>query len=117
MSYDIYFKDPVSRETIELDVPHFMRGGTFPLDGTKELYFNITFNYEPNYRKHNFNIKDLNNKTAANVIPELKRVIKLLGDQTSDNYWEPIDGNAKRALITLLTMAQMRPDAIIKVEY
>lgn len=58
MSYDIYFKDPVSRETIELDVPHFMRGGTFPLDG-----------------------------------------------------------NAKRALITLLTMAQMRPDAIIKVEY
>ena len=94
-----------------------MRGGTFPLDGTKELYFNITFNYEPNYRKHNFNIKDLNNKTAANVIPELKRVIELLGDQTSDNYWKPIDGNAKRALITLLTMAQMRPDAIIKVEY
>ena len=51
------------------------------------------------------------------MIPELKRVIVLLGDQTSDNYWKPIDGNAKQALITLLTMAQMRPDAIIKVEY
>ena len=89
----------------------------FHLTAPKNCNFNITFNYDLNYRKHNFNIKHLNNKAAANVIPELKRVIGLLGDQTSDNYWEPIDGNAKRALITLLTMAQMRPDAIIKVEY
>lgn len=117
MSYDIYFKDPVSRETIELDVPHFMRGGTFPIEGTKELYFNITFNYDSNYKKHDFRILDLNDKIAASMIPELKRVIGLLGDQISDNYWKPIDGNAKQALITLLTMAQMRPDAIIKVEY
>lgn len=117
MSYDIYFKDSVSGDTIELEAPHFMRGGTFPLDGTKELYFNITFNYDSNYKKHDFRILDLNDKIAASMIPELKRVIGLLGDQTSDNYWKPIDGNAKQALITLLTMAQMRPDAIIKVEY
>ena len=116
MSYDIYFTDPVSRKTIELNDVHFMRGGTYAVGGTKDLHFNITYNYARNYAKHNFSIEDLIDKTALEAIPELKRVIALLGDDVSDDYWEATDGNAKRALISLLTMAKMRPDAVIEVD-
>lgn len=29
MSYDINLLDPVTKETIEINEPHFMRGGTY----------------------------------------------------------------------------------------
>lgn len=29
MSYDIHLNDPVTKQTIELENPHFMRGGTY----------------------------------------------------------------------------------------
>lgn len=115
MSYDVFFRDPVSGETLRTDEPHFMRGGTFKVGGECELYLNITYNYEKNYSPHKFSIQDLNEKHALTVIPELERVIALLGDDCSENYWTPVDGNAKRALIILLTMAKMRPDAVIEV--
>lgn len=115
MSYDIYFKDPVSGETIELDQPHQMRGGTYAVGGTTELWLNITGNYSRNYFPHGFKLKDLDGKTALDVIPELERVIALLGNETDPNYWKPVDGNAKKALIQLLTMAKMRPDSVIEV--
>ena len=34
MSYDIELIDPVTKESIELDEPHHMRGGTYALGGT-----------------------------------------------------------------------------------
>ena len=116
MSYDVDFCDPVSKKVIELDEPHFMRGGTYAIGGTKELTLNITFNYSENYSKHNFSIKDLDGKTALDVIPTLERVISELKDDVSSNYWDATDGNAKKALIQLLTMAKMRPDAVIDVQ-
>lgn len=115
MSYGVYFTDPVSRDVIELKDVHFMRGGTYAVGGTKELYLNITYNYATNYAKHSFSIRDLQGKTALESITELERVIPLLGDEVSDNYWDATDGNAKRALISLLTMAKIRPDAIIEI--
>ena len=48
-------------------------------------------------------------------MPELERVIALLGNDVSDDYWKATEGNAKKALMSLLTMAKMRPDAIIEV--
>ena len=83
----------------------------------KSCIFNITYNYARNYAKHNFSIKHLIDKTALEAIPELERVIALLGDDVDADYWKPTDGNAKRALISLLTMAKMRPDAVIEVDY
>lgn len=50
--------------------------------------------------------------TGAESIPVLERAIAVLGNDVSNDYWEPTEGNAKRALIYLLTMAQMRPDGI-----
>ena len=115
MSYDVDFCDPVSKKVIELDTPHFMRGGTYAVGGTRELTLNITYNYSENYSKHNFSIKDLDGKSAVEVIPELERVISELGDEVDPDYWKPTDGNAKKALIQLLTMCRMRPDAVIGV--
>ena len=115
MSYDVFFCDPVSKNTIELDEPHFMRGGTYTVGGDRMLRLNITYNYARNYYPHGFNIRDLDGKSALEAIPELRRVISELGDETDPDYWKPTDGNAKRALIQLLTMARMRPDAIIEV--
>ena len=115
MSYDVNFCDPVSKETILLDEPHFMRGGTYCVGGTQEMWLNITYNYYKNYAPHGFSINDLDGKTALEVIPELERVIAALSDETDPDYWKPTDGNAKRPLKQLLVMAKMRPDAIIRV--
>ena len=115
MSYDVKFCDPVSKEVIEINEPHFMRGGTYCVGGSKQLWLNITYNYAENYSPHGFSVRDLDGKTAADVLTELDRVIGLLGDETDPDYWKPVDGNAKRALIQLRTMAQMRPDSIIEV--
>ena len=60
MSYDIYLKDRVSGETIELPVKHLMTGGTFRADfdpvtktfspmPTSEAWLNITYNYSHYY--------------------------------------------------------------------
>ena len=116
MSYDVDFCDPVSKKVIELDEPHFMRGGTYAIGGTKELTLNITYNYSQNYGEHDFSIRDLDGKTALDIIPTLERVISELKDDVSSNYWDATDGNAKKALIQLLTMAKMRPDAVIDVQ-
>ena len=45
MSYDIYLTDSVTREPIELEEAHYMRGGTYVLSGTTEAWLNITYNY------------------------------------------------------------------------
>ena len=44
MSYDIYLKDPVTKEVVEVDTPHFIAGGTYAIGGTKELWLNVTYN-------------------------------------------------------------------------
>lgn len=36
----------------------------------------------------------------------------VFADDVDDNYWEPTEGNAKRALAGLLAFAQMRPDGV-----
>ena len=36
MSYDIDLCDPITKEVIELDEPHQMKGGTYVLGGTTQ---------------------------------------------------------------------------------
>ena len=114
MSYDISLLDPVSKETIQLDEPHFMRGGTYAVGGTTDLHLNVTYNYG----KHFYNvtgdngIRTIYGMTGAETMPILKKAIEALGDDTHHDYWRATEGNAKRALIQLLSMANMRPDGI-----
>lgn len=48
MSYDIELVDPVTKEVLQLDGPHHMRGGTYCVDGTKDAHLNITYNAKLN---------------------------------------------------------------------
>ena len=49
MSYDIELIDPVTGNTLELDAPHHMRGGTYALGGTTRAHLNVTYNYSPQF--------------------------------------------------------------------
>lgn len=46
MSYDITLNDPVTKEPIQLDTPHQMRGGMYAIGGTTEAWLNITPLYQ-----------------------------------------------------------------------
>lgn len=117
MSYDIYFRDAVSEEIITLPYKHQLNGATYCLGGTKELIFNITFNYAGIYDQYGFHVPQLNGMSAVAAMPILEGVIARLGDDVTEDYWQATEGNAKQALVKLLTMCQLRPDAVIKVRY
>ena len=116
MSYDIQLKDRVTGEVLKTDHPHFMRGGTYALNGTTELWLNVTYNYGRIYSRKDVlgeeGIRSIYGKSGAESIPILQKAISALKDDVSKDYWEPTEGNAKRALSQLLAMAQMRPDGV-----
>lgn len=131
MSYDIELKDPVTKEVIEFDSPHQMRGGTYALNGTNEAWLNITYNYSIwYYRDDTFGekgIRTIYGLSGAESIPVLKKAIAGLEasneelsdeeiqkceEQGATGYWMPTRENAIKPLYQLLAMAQMRPDGI-----
>lgn len=116
MSYDITLNDPVTKEPIVIDEPHFMRGGTYQVGGSTELWLNVTYNYAPFYYREDVfgekGIRTIYGMTGAESIPVLTSAIAALGDDADQDYWKPTGGNAKRALLQLLAFAQMRPDGI-----
>lgn len=116
MSYDIHLNDPVTKQTLELDDPHFMRGGTYVVGGTKELCLNITYNYACVFRRPEVlgegGIRSIYGKTGAESIPVLQKAIEALSDEVDPDYWKPAEGNVKKSLYQLLSMARMRPDGV-----
>lgn len=114
MSYDIYLLDPVTKERVVIDEPHFMRGGTYQIGGSKELHLNITYNYGKFYYEllGDRGIRAIYGMTGLDSIPLLQDAANRLNDDTNEDYWEPTEGNAKRPLLQLITLAKMRPDAI-----
>jgi len=115
MSYDIELLEPETEETIMLDEPHYLTGGTYQLGGTREAWLNITYNYSKYYYEHidkEKGIRLLYGKTGAESIPILEKAISELGDEKSSDYWEATEGNAKEALRDLLVLAKARPDGV-----
>ena len=114
VSYDIELIDPVSRETIVFDTPHEMRGGTYALNGSREAWLNVTYNFGTHFYRvfGEDGIRSLYGKSGAESIPILSAAIEQLGDETDPDYWKATEGNAKRPLIQLRAMAQLRPDGI-----
>lgn len=116
MSYDVELRDALTKETLQTDMPHFMCGGTYAVGGTHELWLNITFNYGPLFRKAvPEGIYAIDGMSAVESIAVLDKMIAVLDDDVDDDYWKPTEGNAKRALLQLKAMAQMRPDGEWKV--
>lgn len=123
MSYDIDLRDPITKQVIEIADAHFMCGGTYQLGGSTKLSLNMTYNYakilhrvvQPKNTPSEYEsgIRSLYGLTALEATPILEKAISELKDDVSDDYWEPTEGNVKKALTQLLTMCRMRPDAII----
>ena len=114
MSYDISLVDPVTKETLEVEAPHHLRGGNYVFGGTTEAWLNITYNYGPHFRRvlGEKGIRTIYGMTGAESIPVLKNAMDQLGDDVDPDYWTATEGNAKRALAGLLALAQMRPDGV-----
>jgi hypothetical protein len=115
MSYDISLVDPVTKETIQFDSPHDMRGGTYALDGTTEAWLNVTWNYGKHYYRHvdaEKGIRAIYSLTGAESIPILEKAASHLSDDVDSDYWKATEGNAKRPLLQLVAMAKLRPDGI-----
>lgn len=113
MSYDMRLLDPVTRKPILFDQPHEVRGGTYAAGGTNEAWLNVTYNYARHFKRiGRKGIRTIYGTTGAQSIPTLKKAAETLGDDASENYWEPTEGNAKRALLGLLAFAQIRPDGV-----
>lgn len=112
MSYDIYLCDPITKEVLELTEPHYMYGGTYQVGGTTRLHINITYNYSRFYKRilGQEGIRLIYGQLAVDTIPLLEQCVSQLGDDVTDNYWDPTEGNAKAALLQLLALAKMRPD-------
>ena len=124
MSYDINLLDPITKEVIEINDAHFLRGGTYKVGGSKELTLNITYNYSKILHRviqpkntpseYKTGIRSLYGITALEAVPILEAAISNLKDDVDEDYWKATEGNTKRALNNLLTMCKMRPDAIIE---
>lgn len=116
MSYDITLRDRVTGETLHVDTPHQMGGGTRAFGGTTELWLNVTYNYSKFYYRDDVfgekGIRAIYGLTGLDSIPIIENAIAHLGDDATDDYWEATEGNAKKALYQLLTMAKMRPDGV-----
>lgn len=114
MSYDIYLKDPITKETLTTDTPHQLRGGTYEVGGSRELWLNATYNYANHFQKAlgKKGIRRIYGMTGAESIPIIKRAAQKLKDNVDSDYWKPTEGNAKQTLLQLVALAQMRPDGV-----
>jgi len=75
-------------------------GGTLQVGGTTEATLNVTYNYG----KH-FDFKKLNDMAVHDATVLMCTAIEKLNDDCDDNYWEPTEGNVKKALATLVEFA------------
>lgn len=115
MSYDISLCDPITKEVLHLEEPHDMKGGTYALGGTTEMWLNVTYNYVHIFRKvidRDKGIRFIYGTTGEESMAILEKAISQLADDVDEDYWKPTEGNAKDALKKLLILAQIRPDGI-----
>lgn len=114
MSYDIDIIDQKTGSIAEVVNPHFVCGGTYALDGTKQLSLNITYNYGKHFYRvlGEGGIRSIYGKKVYETLPILAKAVGELKDDVHPNYWEPTEGNARRALLDLITLGAQFPQGI-----
>jgi hypothetical protein len=114
LSYNVSLRDPVTKEILNSEQPHQIRGGTYSVGGTTGLWINVTHNYGEFFEKifGEKGLRAIYGLTGAESIPLLKEAIEKLGDDVDEDYWKATEGNAKQALKGLLALAQIRPDGV-----
>lgn len=107
MSYDIRLVEPTTKETITIDTPHHMRGGTYCIGGSNELSLNITWNYFKYFydatekddrfynEEENQGIRGIYGKTGAESIPMLTDMVERIRKkyQNKDGTWKKTKRN------------------------
>lgn len=108
MSYDIRIVDE-SGNQVFLDGEHFLRGGTYAMGGTKEAWLNVTYNYSPHFYRlfGEKGIRSLYGMDVKQSIPVIEKAISALAQDENDDYWKPTEGNARKALLDLVALANM----------
>ena len=123
MSYDIYIlkapyeKAPDSltwdeaeehfqKQIVRFDEPHMLRGGTYIIGGTAEAWLNITYNYSSFYEEFlgGKGINDLDGKSVRETIPKMMEAACKMQGKTDADYWAKTEGNARKALLDLITL-------------
>ena len=125
MSWNCYLNDPQTGERIMLDDLHHLRGGSYAAGGTREAWLNVTYNYSEHIVKAFteaaegivVGLDGLSGRTAHDTIPFLASAIASMQPDTvaSLNYWDATEGNARGALIDLLSLARMAPHGVWEV--
>lgn len=49
---------------------------------------------------------------AKDSIPELQKAVDKLKNDADPDYWEPTEGNAKKAILDLIELAKLCPEGI-----
>lgn len=127
MSYDVRFE--VDGDTVYLDQPLDVRGGTYAIGGTGEAWLNITYNYSGAFRAlfgEDGGIRSLYGKPASTLRGELVAAIDSLPGIALEQkpctchgsrscYWAITRANVACALHNLLTLARAVPDGAVLV--
>lgn len=107
MSWDVDVCNQ-DNKTVELSQPQHIKGGIYPVGGTRRAEINITYNYGRYYRDFWFeSLFELNNMSLDKAIPQLEKAVAALGTETTDNYWQSTAGNAGHALQGLLIICNL----------
>lgn len=114
MSYDIRLKCECCGNTMQLDEPHEEIGGNYIFGGTTECWLNITYNYSKHYYHvlGDKGIRIVYGMTGEDSIPVLVSAINQLKDDIDTDYWKSTEGNAKKALGSLLFFARQKPNGV-----
>lgn len=115
MSYDIAIICKCCEQPLKFETPQHLVASNVPFDPVTETILprseaktNITFNYGKHFRVAlgGEGVYSLHGKPVAETLSALREAISKLGEDVTDNYWDATEGNAKRALETLVQMAE-----------
>lgn len=114
MNYYIALVDPTTNRLCLADHAHAIRGGTYALGKSTRCELNVTYNYAKHFVRvlPPNGIRTIYGMTGAQSIPVLMTAIDLLGTDVHEDYWQPTEGNARKALEDVLALATMRPDGV-----
>lgn len=117
MSYWLHINDQ-NGETIKVNEPHFLAGGTYVYGGTTELSLNVTYNYGEFYDRMmpSDGLMTLHGKSVNEALPIVEKAIAELGDEApTQRYWDATAGNAVKALRDIRELMLMAPHGVVSV--
>ena len=109
MSYDLRIHEE-KYPNLMAKVENHEEGGTFALGGTTDAELNITYNYSKI-----FNFRGLNGKSCKECIEWLEPIVKILGTDRSEDYWESTNGNVGYCLSVILSWCKQHPTGFISI--